>query len=528
MVLVLLLAASCSRDPEGIPPGDPDVTGEIRYEQAGARIAAYPMDFDPRRDTLPPDHLAETDSRGRFQFQSLPEGTYNLVAFRKDDGGAGPAAWIPGLRVDGIKTAEVPRFRLQPLGALRLPKSDGLGQGVGAWVAVGSPWFLDIRESDTSVAALVLPVPPGEYRDLRWIGGEAELDVNTLGNPLSVAPAETATVDIYHAWKHSRSYVLQDSLTLPSDAGGVPLLIRLDSSRFDFREARGEGQDLRFTGYDGLVLPHQVERWDSTGRRAEIWVRLPVPSASVAAGGRSIRMHWGRPEAPDVAPPFKVFPPSDGYAAVWHLAEEDSGANGSPTYRNSARDGDHGLDYLSGTDRGGVIGFGTGFDSKGYVRIPEASAFLRNPQTFTLTAWFQADTVDSLGSMIAALGESRGLRVDPVGGFRPFVFLDSARRSPDSGYQVLDGRWRHLAATYDGRVLRAYVDGRPADSLVLAKALDPARGTEFLLGAASSTGKGEAVLGRLDEVQVLTAARSANWIRFAYETQRPGAEALRY
>lgn len=516
--LALLAVASCS------PPGDPDVTGRLLDGTAGIRVFVYPARFDARVDSLPAANQSETDARGRFAFSSLPAGTYNLVALSGAVGSESRGGYVQGIRVGASERITIPAFRLQPLGALRLPKGDGLGQGVGALVLPGSPWHLVIVDPDTSAAALVLPVPSGAYRELRWIGGEAEMDVNTLGDTLSVAPAETATIEIYHAWSHSRTYVLADSLAVPGVAGGVPILIRLDASTFDFAEARGEGQDLRFTGSDGLILPHQTERWDSSGRLAEIWVRLPVPN--IANEGRTIRMRWGHPEAPDVTPPYRVFPSSDGYAAVWHLAEEDSGAHASPTYRNSARDGDHGLDHVPGIDRGGVIGQGHGFDTTGHVRVLYATPALRPAATFTLAAWYQADTTGTHGSMLATMGESWGLRVDSLGAFQPFINVDSNYRSPAAGRHVLDGRWHFLAATYDGQALRAYVDGLQTDTLAIAVTFDYAYGKDFILGAASHFKKGQSTIGRLDEVQVLAAARSPEWIRFAFETQRPGSKAL--
>ena len=85
----------------------------------------------------------------------------------------------------------------------------------------------------------------------------------------------------YAGWKHTGSvYVLTtlEGANLPATARveNFPLLVRLNSTFFDFATARSDGSDLRFAARDGSPLPHQIETWDAAKGEAAIWVRVPV------------------------------------------------------------------------------------------------------------------------------------------------------------------------------------------------------------------------------------------------------------
>src|SRR5690606_32754192 len=91
--------------------------------------------------------------------------------------------------------------------------------------------------------------------------------------------------------------------------------------------SKGKGADVRFAR-GTTRLPHQVERWDSAGQKAEIWVLVD----SIPAGGVSdIKMYYNKAGVADSASPHgrAVFDTSNGFVSVWHMGAS-TGADPRP------------------------------------------------------------------------------------------------------------------------------------------------------------------------------------------------------
>jgi hypothetical protein len=84
--------------------------------------------------------------------------------------------------------------------------------------------------------------------------------------------------------------------------------------------------------------------------------------------------------------------------------------------------------------------------------------------------------------------------------------------------RVTDGEWHHCAATFDGRTMRVYLDGRETGSREQPGtiAVDPA--TPAFIG--SSTGTGEHFQGALDDLRVLRAALTPEQISALHQAGR--------
>ena len=119
---------------------------------------------------------------------------------------------------------------------------------------------------------------------------------------------------------------------------GFPLLVRLDSANFPWEGADGRGRDVRFADTLGNNLHFEIERWDSTARRAEIWVRMPVVNGN--SQGQALTLYWGNDSAASYSSGPEVFPRAEGYRGVWHL-QENAGrtANG---FRDATFNNNHG------------------------------------------------------------------------------------------------------------------------------------------------------------------------------------------
>src|SRR5690606_17841281 len=77
---------------------------------------------------------------------------------------------------------------------------------------------------------------------------------------------------------------------------------------------------LRFTKSDNTTrIAHQIERWDSAGRSAAVWVRVDTVYGN--RNNQRVRMHWGNAAAADSSRGSAVFDTAGGFRAVWHMNE---------------------------------------------------------------------------------------------------------------------------------------------------------------------------------------------------------------
>jgi hypothetical protein len=101
----------------------------------------------------------------------------------------------------------------------------------------------------------------------------------------------TSALDESDDWAHNKDINIQDNSG--KDLTNYQVLIKLDSSNFDFSQAKADGSDMRFTSY-GMELPYWIEDWDKENKEAKIWVKVPnVP----ANGNAKLNLYYGNPNA---------------------------------------------------------------------------------------------------------------------------------------------------------------------------------------------------------------------------------------
>jgi hypothetical protein len=148
------------------------------------------------------------------------------------------------------------------------------------------------------------------------------------------------------------------------------------------------------------------------------------------------------------------------------------------TVRDWSGNGNNGtLGSTSGTDdndpswiKGVFFGSALRFDGNDFVRIPDSPDL--ESQNLTVSAWVRADGspgqlkyVMAKGQSGGCLANSYGLYTGDNGGLTFYVYDGSGSAagfhfSPAAeSSQVWDGRWHHVAGTYDGQMLRLFVDG---------------------------------------------------------------------
>jgi hypothetical protein len=341
----------------------------------------------------------------------------------------------------------------------------------------------------------------------------------------------------YSTWAHSRKLILNttaEGADVKTVVGNFPLLVRLKSPDFDFSQAQASGADMRFADADGSPLPVSIERWASD--KAELWVRVP----KVDGAGKSdfITMYWGKPGAPDIHRGSLVFDTSDGWSGVWHLNNGAAGKGAKGVYQDATAFNNNGDDNVTANPSEGLIGLGQSFGGavKGAdcVRIPAAPSLNIPEKTFTFSAWvkgsiFSQETNDV--NPILRKGDANPnnyqfyLRNAGLA-----VSLDQSDNTGRYGSTILEtDKWYHVAATWGQDKIMFFVNGTHTNSSTKSEALTHDErplyiGGRDAIGADSS----DQFDGMIDEVEFARVERDPDWIKLAYENQRPDSRLVEF
>lgn len=286
-----------------------------------------------------------------------------------------------------------------------------------------------------------------------------------------------------------------------SDAGRVPVLVRLHTGNFKFEGVSETGADLRFVaGDDKTVLNHQIEQFDPLLGIALIWVDVPNVSAGTP---QKLWMYYGNPKAPASGNGQRSFDPD--YTLVYHFAE------GAVPPRDTTAYGNNGQTAAVPVE-GTVIGKGAQLGNGALMLPATPSLTVTAGGTLTFSAWIKPDSLGARQA-IYARRDGAGELVVGIDQGVPFVQVNGQRSTP--GQPVQAGQWAHLAVKAEGDSVALYVGGRPAVSLA---AKLPALNTAAALGAdapaAAPAAPGAAPVagfapftGAIDEVRLSKVAR---------------------
>jgi hypothetical protein len=469
---------------------------------------------------------AFTDARGRVHLDSVRRGEYLLEA----NDSAGHALLIPAMVTGDSDSFFLPEAILKPTGTVTGAFVAPAGFTGATWVQI---YGLDrVAKSDSATGRFRMDgLPAGTYT-LRAVHSAPAVDPREID---SVAAEPDTTVDIgairlasfenenYSAWPFSRRLYLNTTASGAGVAGNVddfPVLVRLTAADFDF--SRSSGRDIRFSDMKGKRLRFEVERWDSAAARAEIWVRADRVQGN--SSSQFINLHWGLAGAESFSDGRPVFAADAGFTGVWHLAESAPDTLADDYYQD-ATGYDPASDRTAAGDRAGVIGTGAAFGGTDYIGVPVADPLLQPNTAVTASAWMRASRADVLGGTLLSMGETYTLRVNPNGSLRFQIFAGEAFAvETPKGANLLDSAWHHVAGSYDGANLVLYLDGKPVAKAPAHGLLDYRFWPGFVLGKHGNRKPGYGFIGNLDQVEIGgERARSADWIKLAYENQREGA-----
>lgn len=272
---------------------------------------------------------------------------------------------------------------------------------------------------------------------------------------------------------------------------GFPVLLRLDSSSFNFDDANANGSDIRFVAEDDkTALAYHIESFDAKDGLATIWVQVP----SLPAGGQQkIWMYFGNKQATTTDNAGQTLDPL--FKAVYHFGAGESVAQDASVNHNNAGP------ILQ--THAGWIGEAASFNGTTSLNLPASSSLSIDPnQGFTFEAWIKPGapngTLYSNGALTIALENAV-----------PTVTVSGQKTTP---VPALGSGWSHIAVTGDAKGVTLYVNGAPATTLSTPL---PALAAGGVIGSGFT--------GSMDEVRLSGVARPAAYVKASYASAMQGS-----
>ncbi|MBF0432116.1 MAG: DUF2341 domain-containing protein, partial [Fibrobacteria bacterium] len=334
----------------------------------------------------------------------------------------------------------------------------------------------------------------------------------------------------YSAWSNSKKVYINTKRLCADVNGNVlnfPLLIRLHAGNFDFSEADSNGSDMRFNKSDGVTtLNYEIARWNQDSSLAEIWVKVDTVLGNNSS--QYVIMYWGKSDATSESDGAAVFETSNKFAGVWHLEEEgDTIPDG---FKDETTNAFHakGVGLDSNTDVEAVIGKGQQFAAD-YLELPDV---ITQPG-WTFSAWVKKDaaTVDAIYGFGPKTGTNPSVTVlyTSATGNLPIISV-SGGGTATAVTAISPGTWFHITATQDPDYnYRLFVNGvAEAGPVDVRGAMTLAEGNETIGANWASGAIANYFNGIIDEPRISTSARSFDWIKLSYATQRPDQRAVSF
>jgi len=474
------------------------------------KVTLYPDTYNPVAAAPLPDSSSDTTNDSGEYAIKVPDSSvrYNIQAVNISQL---TRVLITGIAILG-DTTYVPEATLTVPGTIKLLLPDSVDNVNGYVYIPGTGIVANLFGNNGFVILDSVPagIVPAIYYGVRNSSVGKVLHYN-----IPVSPGDTVIV-----WKYSRQITLNTTTSGAGVAGNVidfPVLVRLTTGNFNFAQANADGSDLRFAKPDGSPLPYEIERWDASQARAEVWVRVDTVFGS--DNSQYVTMYWGNSGATDSSSGGAVFNTVDGFEGVWHL---DSTGNDATVNNHSGT-------YVATTDTVGIIGHCQKFTVTAYARI---SGLLNTPSVVTLSAWALLNRPDIIGSEVVSVGDAVLIRMDDSwknkgtqGAYcvNPFGGADSTHCVAQSGQFMQQTGWHYLAYSVDiaNRIQSLYIDGAvccSTDSTVSIRYTNVGSDTYF--GRHGNGRTGFNFIGNIDEVRVDKTVRSADWIKLCYMNQR--------
>jgi hypothetical protein len=537
-ILLLLSSLSCIAPVSSGGSSSETVIGKVVNGDGSPAcstiVTLYPADYDPISDARLKLLTSDTtDANGAYSLK-VQDSTvnYSIVATTPK---SGVRALISDIILKGDTTRTQDAILSRP-GAILIPINNGFDLTNGYVYVPGTN--ISVFLSGRSDYVILDSVPAGSTLSIHYRAGDGAATTRVLGDSVYVLSNDTVNIS-YTRWKFSKKLYFNTSSSGADVSGNVydfPVLIRLTAPSFDFRQAAGNGEDIRFTKTDGSQLPYEIERWDSSGGSAEIWVKIDTVFGNNV--NQHIDMYWGDSSATSFSNSAAVFDTSNGFQGVWHLSESGNAKVKDAT--GNHYDGTPSDTAPVGAE--GVIGSCRSFNgSSNFIRMNgTANSTLDFPDNgvYTVSAWVYIDSLDNGSHVIAGKGNEQYFLkfkiANPNIPNSPMVweFVDYYDKT---GYNITNSlpsipqtrTWSYIVGVRKGTQQFLYLNGALADSTPTLSSLAAPRNTgedvtigKYVSAPADTTGGKCPFLGKIDEVRISNAAYNPDWIKLCYKNQK--------
>lgn len=296
------------------------------------------------------------------------------------------------------------------------------------------------------------------------------------------------------AWSQRTRITLNtgaEGVTTGEALAQVAVPVRLHSGNFDFVATRPDGADLRVVaGDDRTLLPFRVERFDGNNELAVLWVQ--VPAVLPGSDRNTLYVYAGNPQATAEAPAVVA---DAGTVAAFRFSEADgSAADHTGTLRAQAP---------VAVELNGLIGPSARLTGAPVTWPASTAVRAEAGGPYTVSLWLRPESAGGTLFRQGALS----------------IALDQGRVTVRLGGATVAGgslpvnAWAQVSAVLAAGRLALHVNGSPVGSAEL-------RDAPAVEGAITA---GEGFSGLLDELVVVRAARSADFLRFAHAAQSADA-----
>lgn len=311
-----------------------------------------------------------------------------------------------------------------------------------------------------------------------------------------------------------------------TDLTDFPFLFRETNPDFAHTSFGGKventnGYDIVFTAENGTTLrAFELEYYNPNTGEVVAWVNIPTLSAT---SDTTIQVWYGNSAITSSQEnPNQVW--NTDYKMVHHLNETSGTHYDSSQYGNDA-------DKIGNTeqDEDGSIDGADKFDVGGNVndnalKVDDDNS-LDITEHLTLSAWaYPRDLDDDIDQRIVQKrtdkeGAMYGLNIDSNGSIE--FRTDEYFWNGTSG-MVDEDEWNYVSGTYDDstNTVRLYVNGEPAG--VRTNIYQNLSGNNKQIDIGGIQGRNlRTFRGSIDEVRIINAVRSEDWLKTEYNNQRP-------
>jgi len=341
--------------------------------------------------------------------------------------------------------------------------------------------------------------------------------------PNSSIVLDTIKIKNKKLWLYSQKVFLNTTGSgagVSADIVRFPVLIRLTESNFDFLTALSDGNDIRFVKPDNTPLPFQIERWDRTAKRAEIWVRLDTVYGN--NNTQYITMLWGNLNPPSLSNSNSVFDTSLGIQAAWHMGY----SNGS-TLDDASGNKFAAKCYSMSSENSveGQIGYAQKFNgSTNYAVVTSTASgklnFAKNGR-YSISAWVYTEKLDSeIHSIVSKGNHQYGFQISKDNVWHFFEYKNRAGWEYTNAPATIR-EWQFVTCIRQGTTQRMYLNGEVADSVLKLKADTDLRITTDNVCIGKRTADSTQWFnGMIDELRIYSWPNSINWARLCYMNQK--------